>query len=63
MGSFIAGQHTRVIAPRWNAGKLRVLEKIQAELSRRGSRQGAKYAGPASPPGWRDAARTVPTGR
>jgi len=56
-------QGERLIAPRWNAGKLRVLEKIQAELSRRGSRQGAKYAGPASPPGWRDAARTVPTGR
>lgn len=56
-------QGQRLVAPQWGAGKLRVLEMIQAELARRGTRQGSRYAGAPSPPGWRDAARTIPAGR
>ncbi len=50
-------QGDTLVAPKWREGKLRVLEAIQGELERRGTRQGAKYAGPASPPGWTDASR------
>ncbi len=50
-------QGDALVAPRWREGKLRVLEAIQGELERRGTRQGAKYSGPPSPPGWTDAAR------
>ena len=52
-------QGDRLVAPLWHEGKLRVLEAIQAELVRRGTRQAARYAGPASPPGWTDATRTT----
>jgi len=52
-------QGESLVAPRWQEGKLRVLEAIQEELARRGSRQGARYRGPASPPGWRDPSRTA----
>ncbi len=50
-------QGDSLIAPKWNEGKLRVLEAIQEELGRRGTQQGALYSGPASPPGWADASR------
>jgi uncharacterized protein len=50
-------QGDSLIAPKWNEGKLRVLEAIQEELSRRGTRQGAWFDGPDCPPGWTDAAR------
>jgi radical SAM protein (TIGR01212 family) len=50
-------QGDRLIAPKWNEGKLRVLEAIQEELRRRGTRQGSRYRGPAVPPGWADVRR------
>ncbi len=51
-------QGDTLIAPKWQAGKLRVLEAIQSELKHRGTHQGSKYAGPPSPPGWTDLSRS-----
>jgi radical SAM protein (TIGR01212 family) len=53
-------QGDSLIAPKWNEGKLRVIEAIQEELQRRGTRQGCLYAGPARPPGWTDVSRKMP---
>jgi radical SAM protein (TIGR01212 family) len=50
-------QGESLVAPRWREGKLRVLEAIQAELERRGTRQGSRFSGPTSPPGWTDVSR------
>jgi hypothetical protein len=55
-------QGDTLVAPKWEEGKLRVLESIQAELRRRGSRQGSRYRGPPSPPGWNGLARTAAAG-
>ncbi|HOX06957.1 MAG TPA: TIGR01212 family radical SAM protein [Planctomycetota bacterium] len=52
-------QGDSLVAPKWNEGKLRVLEAIQEELERRGVRQGSRYVGPDVPPGWADASRKV----
>jgi radical SAM superfamily enzyme len=51
-------QGDTLVAPKWREGKLRVLEAIQGELKRRGTRQASKYSGPPSPPGWTDVSRT-----
>jgi radical SAM protein (TIGR01212 family) len=56
-------QGDNLVAPRWREGKLRVLEAIQAELENRGTRQGSRYSGPPTPPGWTDVSRTTAASR
>lgn len=40
------GSQEEVIAPQWSFEKFRIMEKIDAELNRRGTRQGSKFMSP-----------------
>jgi radical SAM protein (TIGR01212 family) len=41
------GSKDEIIAPQWAFEKERVMQKIEAEMERRGTRQGSKFAGPS----------------
>lgn len=40
------GSQDEIIAPQWSFEKFRIMENIEAEMTRRGSRQGSKFQAP-----------------
>lgn len=42
------GQADEIIAPSWSFEKSRIMDKIDAEMARRGTRQGSRYSQPVS---------------